>query len=204
MVRVKICGITNLEDALNAVDAGADALGFVFYKKSPRYITPDDAGDITKRLPASTIKVGVFVNAREKSIKRIARICGLNMLQFHGDESPEFCSRFQGYKIIKASRIKGALDILKILRYKPYAYLFDTWVSNKAGGTGKRFNWSLLKNFSKIGRRIFLSGGLNATNVKQAINIVHPEWVDASSGVEVRSGKKDTRKLKKFIQAAKL
>jgi phosphoribosylanthranilate isomerase len=204
MVNVKICGITNLEDALQALDAGADALGFVFYKKSPRYIAPEDAGDIIKRLPKGVIKIGVFVNAREKSIKRIVGICGLNILQFHGNESPKFCSRFKGYKIIKALRIKGALDKSKILKYKPYAYLFDTWVSNKAGGTGERFNWSLLKNFSKIGRRIFLSGGLNAANVGQAINIACPEWVDISSGVEVIPGKKDARKLKKFIQAAKL
>ncbi|TRZ49343.1 phosphoribosylanthranilate isomerase [bacterium] len=204
MVRVKICGITNLEDALNAVDAGCDALGFVFYKKSPRYIAPQAAIDIIRNLPAKVIKIGVFVNAQEKNIRHTARICHLDQLQFHGNESPEFCARFKEDRVIKAFRIRDRIDLKNILKYKTSAYLFDTFNNSKAGGTGKKFNWSLLKDFSKIGKGIFLSGGLNAANVKSAISIAQPEWVDASSGIEVGPGRKDARKLKKFIQAAKL
>lgn len=203
MVRVKICGITNLEDALCSVEAGCDALGFVFYKKSPRYITPQKAKDIIKKLPKNITKIGVFVNAPEKTIKDIARICGLDMLQFHGNESQEFCKRFNGYQIIKVFRIKDKIDIENILRYKTFAYLFDTFVESKPGGTGRRFNWDLLEGLEDIDRSIFLSGGLTAKNVKGAIKVIHPDWVDVSSSVEIKPGEKDYNKVKKFIEAVR-
>lgn len=203
MVKTKICGITNLEDARNSCDAGCDALGFVFYKKSPRYIAPEKARRIIKRLPQQIIKIGVFVNAKEESIRRIAKLCGLNMLQFHGSESPEFCAKFKGYKIIKAFRIKGRLNLKNVLKYKVLAYLFDTFVKSKAGGTGKSFDWKLIRHVGRIKRPIFLSGGLNAANVRGAIKAVHPNWVDVSSSVEMRPGKKDRVKVKKIIQAVK-
>lgn len=132
-VKVKICGITNLEDALASIKSGCSALGFIFYKKSPRYITPLKAKDIINRLPKVIKNVGVFVNTEEKEIRRIAKLCRLDMLQFHGNESAEFCARFKNYKIIKAFRIKDKIDLKNISKYKTFAYLFDTFVKSKAG-----------------------------------------------------------------------
>ena len=203
MVRVKICGITNLEDAIASVIAGCDALGFVFYKKSPRYITPEKAKKIIRLIPKDISKVGVFVNALEKDIREIARKCKLDLLQFHGDESPEFCHKFKPYKIIKAFRVKDKQKPAEVLGYKTFAYLFDAFTKTKFGGTGKAFNWRLLKNIRRLKQKIFLSGGLNIKNVKEAIKIVHPQWVDVSSSVEIRPGKKDYKKVKEFIEIVK-
>lgn len=204
MVKIKICGITNLEDALNSVNAGCDALGFVFYKQSPRYIKPEKAQSIIKQLPKDIIKVGVFVDAKEKAIKHIAKLCRLDILQFHGRESPDFLERFKGYKIIKAFRVKDKIDLAQIAKYKAFAYLFDTFVKSRAGGTGKQFNWELLSKLGNIRKPIFLSGGLNAQNVKRAIKQVKPDWLDVSSSVEIKPGKKDAKKVKEFIKVAKV
>lgn len=201
--KVKICGITNLNDALDSIEAGCDALGFVFYKKSKRYIEPERAKDIIQRLPQNIIKVGVFVNAKEKTVKRIARLCNLDILQFHGNESSEFCRRFNGYKIIKAFRINENLDLEKILRYKVFAYLFDTFVESKFGGTGKNFNWKLVRHIDDLKRPVFLSGGLSAENVKEAVEEAQPHWVDVSTSVETKPGKKDYIKVRRFIEKAK-
>ena len=201
MVRIKICGITNLEDALKIAKLKPHALGFVFYKKSPRYIQPEKAKAIIKYLPKGIQKVGVLVNEREKNIKHIARDLKLDMLQFHGSESAEFCEKFKGYKIIKAFRVKNRIDFRNILDYKTFAYLFDTFVKTKVGGTGKRFNWALIRHLSGFHKPVFLSGGLNAKNVKEAIKQVRPDWVDVSSSVEIRPGKKDYKKVKEFIKA---
>jgi phosphoribosylanthranilate isomerase len=203
MVRVKICGITNLSDALQSVDSGCDALGFVFYKKSPRYISPEKARRIIRHLPKNIVKIGVFADSREKRIKKIAKLCKLDILQFHGSESAQFCRKFKNYKIIKAFRIKDRIDLQNILKHKSFAYLFDTFVKSKIGGSGKRFNWKILRNTGGIKQPIFLSGGLNARNVKKAIKVAHPDWVDVSSGVESGPGRKDYRKVKEFIAAAK-
>ncbi len=201
--RVKICGITNLEDAIVAVGSGCDALGFVFYKKSPRYIDPKKARDIIRLLPGKVIKVGVFVDSKESLIKRIAKQCSLDMLQFHGSESPEFCDKFRKYRVIKSFRVKNKLDLKGLLKYKVFAYLFDTFTPLKIGGTGKKFNWKYLPDTGKLGRTVFLAGGLNATNVNKAICAVGPHWVDASSSLEQSPGKKDKRKLAAFIKKAK-
>jgi len=204
MVKVKICGITNLEDALAAADAGADALGFVFYKNSPRYITPIKAKNIIKSLPKKILKVGVFVDAQERTIKRIARLCRLDMLQFHGSESPEFCRRFSVYKVIKAFRVRDKIDCKDILKYETFAYLFDSFVQSKPGGSGKKFDWSLIKRIiDKMERPVFLSGGLSENNVREAIGFVKSDWVDVSSSVELRPGKKDIKKIKEFLRAVK-
>ena len=203
MVRVKVCGITNLEDASRVLSARCDALGFVFYKKSPRYIRPPAARKIIKALPRRVLKIGVFVNAKEKEIRRIAKLCCLDMLQFHGNESVGFCFRFTGYKIIKAFRIKEKIDLPKIFKYNTYAYLFDTFTNDKFGGTGKKFNWGLLKDIKDIKKPVFLSGGLTAVNVRDALKLAHPAWVDVSSSVEISPGKKDHKKVKEFIQAVK-
>jgi len=203
VVRVKICGITNLEDARACVGSGVDALGFVFYKKSPRYISPPDAASIIGELPKHVIKVGVFVNSKEKDIRKAAGMCGLNMLQFHGEESPAFCDRFKDYKIIKAFRVKDCIDEKKIRRYNTFAYLFDTFDKDTAGGTGRSFNWKLIRHIGRLKRPVFLSGGLNASNVQKALQCAKPRWVDVSGGVEAGPGKKDYKKVARFIKKAK-
>jgi len=202
VVKVKICGITNLEDARISIKSGCDALGFVFYKKSPRYIAPLEAREIIRQLPKRIIKVGVFVNAKEKLIKNIAKLCRLDILQFHGNESPKFCRRFKGRKVIKAFRIKNRINLPRALQYKTFGFLFDTYVKSKIGGTGKRFNWVSIRRID-IDRQIFLSGGLSARNVGGAVKIVHPDWVDASSSLEKRAGRKDPGKVRQFIKSAK-
>ncbi len=203
MVRVKICGITNLEDALASLFFGADAVGFVFYKKSPRYISPAKAARILRILPDKIIRVGVFVNEKEKVVKKIAQLCGLNMLQFHGEESPAYCRRFKGYKVIKAFRVAKSIDLDALSRYKTFAYLFDTYSKHSSGGTGKKFNWNLLKQAVKIKKPVFLSGGLTCSNVQRGVKLLKPGWVDASSALELKPGKKDHKKIRKFIQAVK-
>jgi len=202
MVKIKICGITNLGDAQGAIRAGCDAIGFIFYKNSPRYLTPQKAKKIVSELPKSILKIGVFVNAREKTIRRIARLCRLDILQFHGSESPAFCNRFKLSKVIKAFRVKEELDLKKISEYKTFAYLFDTFVPSKLGGTGKKFDWKLIRHIDSIKLPVFLSGGLSEKNVREAIKHVRPAWVDISTSVEIKPGKKDHKKIKRFIQAA--
>ena len=203
MVKVKICGITNLEDALAALFCGADAIGFVFYKKSPRYIDPIKARNISRILPKKILKVGVFVDEREGRIKSISKMCALDFLQFHGNESPEFCSKFKGYKVIKAFKVKDKIDLASLKEYKRFAYLFDTFSKSKVGGTGKKFNWNLLREKGKMNNPVFLSGGLNAGNIKSALKIVKPDWVDLSSSVESKPGKKDHKKILSFIKKIK-
>ncbi|MDP1852800.1 MAG: phosphoribosylanthranilate isomerase [Candidatus Omnitrophota bacterium] len=203
MVKVKICGITNLEDAKASIDAGCDALGFVFYKKSPRYIAPEKVKDIIKSLPENIAKIGVFVNSREKTIKKIANSCGFDILQFHGDESVSFCRKFKGYKIIKVISIKDKVELKHVLNYNPFAYLFDAFCDSKRGGSGKRFDWKLLRHLYCIKKPVFLSGGLTVDNVKEAVKTARPDWVDASSSLEIAPGKKDHQKIKDFIRMAK-
>lgn len=203
MTKVKVCGITNLEDALAALFSGADALGFVFYKKSPRYISPLKASNISRILPKKICRVGVFVDEDIKTVKKIARLCDLDMLQFHGQESNAYCRKFKGYKIIKAFTVKEGLDLTKISAYKGCGCLFDTYSKNRFGGTGKKFNWNLLRNLDKIKRPVFLSGGLTAGNVGKAVKLLKPDWVDVSSALELSPGKKDHKKIKKFIQASR-
>ncbi|MDD2703158.1 MAG: phosphoribosylanthranilate isomerase [Candidatus Omnitrophica bacterium] len=202
-IKVKICGITNLEDAKASIAAGCDALGFIFFKRSPRYIPPPEARKIIKRLPTKVLKSGVFVNAREKSVKRIAGLCGLDMLQFHGNESPEFCRRFPGYRVIKVFRVKDSIDLKSISGYDVFAFLFDTYSGGRSGGTGRKFDWRMMDHLHGIKTPVFLSGGLNENNVLQAVRRVRPEWVDASSLLEISPGRKDHDKIRKFVRAAK-
>jgi phosphoribosylanthranilate isomerase len=199
-VKAKICGITNRADALAAVNSGAVALGFVFFKQSPRYIDPAAAQEIIKILPALVSKVGVFVNEKPERVKQIARTCGLDTLQFHGRETPAYCRKFAGYKIIKAFRIKDAASLKGIEDYRVDGYLMDTFSDKSYGGTGKIFRWGLLK---KLSRKIFpliLSGGINHKNVAEAIKKVRPYAVDVGSGVEVYPGKKSLRLLSQFFR----
>jgi len=203
MVKVKICGITNLEDALYSLEQGADALGFVFYKKSPRYIKPEQAKAIIKKLPRGVKKVGVFVNAKEASIKKIAASLRLDILQFHGNESRVFCRKFRRFKVIKAFRLKDKISPVDITDYEVWAYLFDTYAKNKFGGTGKQFKYSCLSGLGAFGKTIFLAGGLNQRNVSKALKLFPASWVDASSSLEKYPGKKDKARLEKFIKNAK-
>lgn len=201
-VRVKICGITNAPDARAAAEAGADALGFMFYEKSPRHISIRDAAEIIRELPPFIMRVGVFVDASEDLVMRAIGDCGLNMLQFHGRETPEYCSQF-GLMSIKAFRIRDAESLKELPLYPTDAWLLDAYTADKLGGTGEKFNWDLAIEAKKLGKPIFLAGGLTAANVAGAVEKVRPFAVDVSSGVEAEPGKKDHQKVRAFIQAAK-
>ena len=200
--RIKICGITNLDDAQAVVEAGADALGFIFYEKSPRFVPLKTAAEISKQLPPFVMRVGVFVNATEDFVLRAIAECNLTMLQFHGDEPPEFCSQF-GLMSMKAFRIRDAETLKLIPNYQTDAYLLDAFSSTTLGGTGEKFDWDLAVEAQKFGKPIFLAGGLTPENVAEAVKKVQPFGVDVSSGVESAPGKKDHAKVKAFISAAK-
>jgi len=199
---VKICGITSTADALAATEAGADALGFMFYEKSPRNIALKAAVEITRQLPPFVIKVGVFVNAPEAVVMRAVSECGLNILQFHGDETPDYCQLFP-VMTIKAFRIRDAASLKALPDYKTDAWLLDAHAPDQLGGTGEKFNWDLAVEAQKLGRPIFLAGGLTPENVAEAVRRVRPYAVDVSSGVEASPGKKDHEKVRAFIRAAK-
>jgi phosphoribosylanthranilate isomerase len=201
-VKVKICGITNLEDATAAVAAGADALGFVFYERSPRYLTVEAAAAIIRRLPPYPIKVGLFVNAPEQLVFRAIAGCGLGLLQFHGDEPPDYCLQF-GLMSMKAFRLRDAASLETLSLYPTEAWLLDAYDPDRPGGTGKTFNWDLAVQAQRLGRPVFLAGGLTPENVAEAVRLVRPYAVDVSSGVEAAPGKKDAARLRAFIQAAK-
>ena len=199
-MKVKICGITNLDDALVATELGADALGFVF-ADSPRRIVLDQVQEIAAGLPPFVCKVGVFVDSGFEEIQRAISIGSLDLVQLHGSEDPDLC-RLLAPRVVKSFRVKdeSVLDLLS--RYEVRAYLFDTYNKVLKGGTGQVFDWDIAKRATEKGR-IILSGGLNPDNVMQAVCDVRPYAVDVSSGVESRPGKKDHQKLRSFIQAAK-
>jgi phosphoribosylanthranilate isomerase len=200
--RVKICGITNLADAQVAIEAGADALGFVFYDQSPRFISMETAAEISKQLPPFILRVGVFVNAPKEEIVRAIAGCGLSLLQFHGDEPPEFCTQFDLMNM-KAFRIRDAESLKELPKYKTDAWLLDAYSSDFFGGSGEKFNWDLAIEAQKPGRPVFLAGGLTPENAADAVHKVRPFGVDVSSGVESAPGKKDHAKVRAFIHAAK-
>ena len=201
-VVVKICGITSAPDGLTAVEAGADALGFMFYDRSPRCIDIASAAAIIRELPPFVVKVGVFVDAPEDQVLRAIGECGLNLLQFHGAESPAYCRQF-GLMSMKAFRIRDAESLKALTEYPTDAWLLDAYVPDQPGGTGTTFQWDLAVEAKKLGRPIFLAGGLNPLNVAEAVRRVQPYAVDVSSGVEAAPGKKDPQKVRDFIQAAK-
>ncbi|NIN33697.1 MAG: phosphoribosylanthranilate isomerase [Gammaproteobacteria bacterium] len=198
-VRVKICGITRLEDALAAVDAGADALGFVFYPDSPRAISASTAADICKRVPPFVCKVGLFVNSERDKIIEILEQVALDLLQFHGDESPDHCD---GYSkpYIKAVRMHDNVNLVaEAKRFKQAsALLLDAFVKGIYGGTGRAFDWT--EAAQNIGKPVILAGGLTADNVVTAIKQVRPYAVDVSGGVESGRGIKDAGKILEFIR----
>lgn len=198
---VKICGITNIDDALDAVEFGADALGFNFYPDSPRYIDPEWAASIMDQIPPSVWKVGLFVNENEETIHEIHQICNLDYLQFHGEETPEDCEKFE-LPYWKAFRLGDEGDVEDMKAFHCDYYVVDTNVEKMYGGTGIVGNWDLAKMAKKVGP-IFLAGGLNPQNIAMAIAATRPEGVDVCSGVESELGKKDRFKLEEFINKAK-
>lgn len=201
-VTVKICGITNTEDALVAVDAGADALGFIFYEKSPRFVTTEAVAAIIQQLTRPVARVGVFVNATVETVLEAMSRCHLSLLQFHGDESPEFCLQF-GLMNMKAFRVRDDSVFQEMQRYPTDAWLLDAFSPAGLGGTGETFNWDLAIRANQLGRPIFLAGGLTPDNVAEAVARVRPFGVDVSSGVEATPGRKDHAKVRAFIQAAR-
>lgn len=203
MVRVKVCGITNSRDALAATEFGADALGFVFYEKSPRRVTFEAAGRIIRELPPFVTKVGVFVNADVDFMKTGRQEAGFDVFQLHGDETPEFCSAL-GERYIKAIRVKDERSVAEARDYDTDAFLFDSWSEDEYGGSGRSFPWELLERAGLGGKRVILSGGLDRGNVARAVREVKPYAVDVSSGVESSPGVKDRLKLAEFMKEAKL
>jgi phosphoribosylanthranilate isomerase len=201
-VRVKICGVTNPDDAQVAIEAGADALGFNFYEKSPRFVSMETAAEISGSLPRYTLRVGVFVNPSEQLVRKAIGECGLSLVQFHGDEPPEFCTQF-GLMSMKAFRVRDAESLKELSGYQTDAWLLDAYASDLFGGTGEKFNWDLGREVQKLGKPVFLAGGLTPENVADAIRRVQPFGVDVSSGVESSPGKKDRDKVRAFIKSAK-
>ncbi len=200
-VWVKICGITNIGDALKVVALGADALGFIFYEKSPRKITKEKAKEIIDKIQTvkpRVVKVGLFVDELEERVNEITSYCNFDILQFHGDETPNYCKKFP-QKIIKAFRIRDKESLVDIPKYEVDYYLLDAYSEKLPGGTGRTFNWELAKEAKEFGKPIILSGGLNPENIIEAIEKVSPFGVDVSSGVESSPDKKDLKKLKEFI-----
>ena len=201
--RVKICGITRLEDALVAVDLGVDALGLVFYAPSPRNVTIATAADVARQIPAFVSVVGLFVNAEPSFVEEVIANVGLSLLQFHGDETPEDCERF-GLPYIKAIRVKADTNLVQYARdfTSAKALLLDTYTEGVAGGTGQLFDWNLIP--SALPKPVILAGGLQANNVAQAIRQVKPYAVDVSGGVEATKGIKDAQKIAAFMQQVNL
>jgi len=201
-VRVKICGITNIPDALASTDAGADALGFIFAPSSPRFLKVDAAAAIIRELPPFIARVGVFVDPTAQFVHETVAKCGLSAVQLHGNETPEFCAALPGLTI-KAFRISRREDLYQIRSYSTRAWLLDSHVAGQMGGTGKRFDWELALEVKEWGSPIILAGGLTPENVAEAVTRVQPYAVDVSSGVESSPGKKDITKVRAFITAAK-
>jgi phosphoribosylanthranilate isomerase len=203
MVRVKICGITNLDDALGSIDAGAAALGFNFYPQSSRYIEPSAARDIIQKLPASIMCVGVFVNVPSpEQVKLQAGEAGVQAVQLHGDESPAYCQELKEFFVIKALRVNSDFEPQQAARYESEGVLLDGFSPLAFGGVGQSFDWSIAAQTRALVGKLFLAGGLNAKNVAEAIESVQPYAVDACSGLESVPGRKDMAKVRAFIEAA--
>lgn len=197
MTKVKICGLTSVKDAFFAADKGADFLGFIFYKKSPRYISVEEAANIIFKLPGSVKTVGVFVNQSVEDINKAVEELGLSYVQLHGDENPEFAKKMS-VPVIKSFRLKDRNNLADIKEYNVFAYLFDSYLKGLYGGTGKTFELSIIEKNS-FDKPLFLSGGLTPENVAKAIEKVKPYAVDVASGVENEPGKKDHLKIMRFI-----
>jgi phosphoribosylanthranilate isomerase len=205
MTLVKICGITNLDDALAAVAAGADVLGFNFYRPSPRYVTPHHAREIIEQLPESILKVGVFVNEEAPAdVRSIADEAGIRALQLHGDESPEYCCELAGnYYVIKTFAVSDTFEVQRAQAYEVEAIMLDTKHNTLRGGTGRVFDWSIAQRLAPAIPKLFLAGGLSPENIENAIKTVRPFAVDACSALEDRPGKKNEERMRVFINTVR-
>ncbi|MFH1245882.1 MAG: phosphoribosylanthranilate isomerase [Candidatus Omnitrophota bacterium] len=200
MVKIKICGITNVTDAVWAANLGVDYIGLVFAKESPRKVSLKMAREIAAAIPPYIAKAGVFVNEEAAVVEKTLAACGLNLLQFHGDESVEYCNGFKGRaKVIKAFRISSQESLENIPRYDTDFYLLDTFVEDIPGGSGQSFNWDFAVQAKEFGRPLFLAGGMNAGNVVQAVKKVNPYAVDVSSGVESSPRRKNVELMREFV-----
>jgi len=204
MALVKICGITNAEDALAAAEAGADLLGFNFSARSPRRVSPRDARLIAEELPAGVARVGVFVNEGEpEAVLRAVSESGVGAAQLHGDETPEFCARLGGVSVIKALRVGPGFSVERALLYATDALLLDAHVEGAWGGTGQTFDWAVARRVREAVPKLFLAGGLTPENVSEAVRAVRPFAVDVCSGVETSPGRKSFRLMRRFVEAVR-
>jgi phosphoribosylanthranilate isomerase len=201
MTRVKFCGFTHQDDVAQAVALGADALGFVFYGPSSRYVSPEHAQTLTRSVPAFVTRVGLFVNEEAETVQRIFEIARLNLIQYHGEESPEFCDAI-GLPYIKAFRVRKGMDLRTEMDRYPNAsgFLLDAYVKGQPGGTGERFDWELIPQSHAP---IILAGGLTPNNAKDAIDQVAPWALDVSGGIETKPGRKDPDKMARFMDACR-
>ena len=197
-IKVKICGMTQLKDALFAVEQGVDAVGFIFYKKSPRAVTMKTVREIIKKLPPLVETVGVFVNESAERVNKMADYCGLDLVQLHGEESPAFCRKIRR-RVIKAFRVKDLQSIKQLEKFPVSGFLLDTFSDDLHGGTGKTFDWNLALPAKKMGP-VILAGGLTPRNILQAVRQVRPYGVDVCSGVEKSPGIKDLEKVRAFLK----
>jgi phosphoribosylanthranilate isomerase len=195
---IKICGITNIEDACLAATSGADAIGFIFHPPSPRYVTPETVKKIIQELPHPVITVGVFVNMDSEEVKRIMNLCRLDMVQLHGAESPAFCREFPRSQVIKAIALRSEDDLAQLRHYAVKAMLVDAFDPQRHGGTGEKADWALAARV-KQELPLILAGGLSLTNIREAITSVSPDAVDINSGVESAPGQKDHARVKEII-----
>jgi phosphoribosylanthranilate isomerase len=198
-MKVKVCGITNYEDAAMVLDEGVDALGFNFFPLSPRHIRPEDARSILRRIPPFAVTVGLFVNVADpQAVSTAARVAGVGVVQLHGDETPEYCRALREWMLIKAVRIGEKGIPAGLEEYPVQAFLLDVKDDAFFGGTGKSFDWSLARDMQRM-RPIVLAGGLRPDNVREAIRVAAPYGVDVCSGVECAPGKKDAAKIRQFM-----
>ena len=198
MTQIKICGMTNQEDALFAASSGVDALGFIFYEKTPRFVTPEKAKGIIAALPGEVARIGVFVNHSYDEIERIRTFCNLDMIQLHGDESPEFCRRFPSSMVVRSFALRTEDDLRLLDDYPGTPILADSYAPGLRGGTGRIVDWNLARRVMKT-HPLILSGGLSPDNISEALAAVSPDAVDINSGVETAPGKKDPEKIRAIV-----
>ncbi len=207
MPKVKICGITNAQDALWAANLGADFIGLNFYPQSPRKVSVKHAKELTAQIPPFVTVVGLFVDEPLESLTKIVKNVPLKMVQLHGSETPEYCAAVKalGVKVVKVFRLQAPLDLATLAPYEEStdSFLFDTFSDSQMGGTGETFSWEWLQSAQSLTKPWFLAGGLTAENVLAGIKAAHPTYVDVCSGVEKSPTRKDYDKMKSFIQLGK-